>query len=356
MNICVISDQVGKNTSGVLFHRLLTPHEFLEKLGLAKVYVSTHFSSLPQEVKNAADIVVFSKVPPFYTTPILEIEEMKNRGAKVVVDIDDVWYDHEGHILKNVFRGPLAWQYPHPRDEAILKVFNLADLITTPSKFLERKIKEITQTTILYTPNLVDVEREQYKVNKKTAEGVFRIGYMGNAMHLHDFKVCAPALSSVISRGGANIEFWYAGFSKESGDEQLNIIQSHLPKGAKFVGVPYRDYNSYADFYNYVDVAIAPLRDIEFNWGKSILKICEASLMKTPIIASKIPPYSTECWYYPYLCSSKQEWEYALGRFWGDKQYTRMFGELMEADFSSYKMNRETLLPRINAYKKLLGG
>jgi glycosyltransferase involved in cell wall biosynthesis len=41
-----------------------------------------------------------------------------------------------------------------------------------------------------------------------------------------------------------------------------------------------------------LDIAIAPLKDMEFNYYKSPIKFLEYSAMKVPTVAAKIPPYS----------------------------------------------------------------
>jgi len=274
MTICIVNkEQAVKQTSGVYYHRLLTPNEYIGVMEGNKVYITTHFSTLPIHVKKEIDLVVFSKVIPFYTTPLLELEEVQ-RYAKAVMDIDDVWYDHEGHIMDGVFSQILKWSYPYNREHALRELFQKVDAITTPSKFLKSKVEEICDTPVYILPNLIDKRQPQYKVDK-VASSKFRVGYMGNAMHLHDFKVCAPALCKFIDDvGHDNVEFYYAGYNKQKGDVQLNIVLSHLPKGFKNItAIPYTDYHNYARFYNHIDIALAPLRDIEFNWGKSILKL-----------------------------------------------------------------------------------
>jgi len=343
MKICIVNqEQAVRKTSGVYYHRLLTPNEYLDD---CDVVITTHFSTLPLSVKKDIDLVVFSKVIPFYTTPLLELEEV-NRYAKSIMDIDDVWYDHEGHIMDGVFNKMLKYSFPYDRQTAIELLFQKVDAITTPSSFLKEKIKRITDTPVHVLPNLIDVTREQYEV-KKEPSYKFRVGYMGNAMHLHDFKVCAKALRDFINTiGHDKVEFYYAGYSKEKGDRQLDIVVSHLPKGFKnIVAMPYTDYNNYAKFYNHIDLALAPLRDIEFNWGKSVLKITEAFAMQTPIIASDVEPYTSEAPYYLPLAKTYEDWfNMLLFEYQNGTPYKPMPFNIM---------NKESIAPRLSLYKEL---
>ena len=345
MNICIVNQDTRK-TSGVYYHRLLTPNEYVSKITGGDVFITTHFSSLPIDVKEKIDLVVFSKVIPFYTTPLLEIEEA-SRYAKVIMDIDDVWYDHEGHIMDGMFNTILKYSFPYDRKTAIEILFNKVDAITTPSKFLKDKIVEISDTPVYILPNLIDTNREQYKVDK-TPSDKFRVGYMGNAMHLHDFKVCAPSLREFINKVGCdNVEFYYAGYSKEKEDKQLQIVIGHLPKGFKnIVAVPYTDYHNYARFYNHIDVALAPIRDIEFNWGKSILKISEASVMNTCIIPSDVEPYTSEAPSHIPLAKTKKDWVNLLS-------LSYVCGGYHYEPTPINVMDNASIQPRLELYKKL---
>lgn len=55
----------------------------------------------------------------------------------------------------------------------------------------------------------------------------------------------------------------------------------------------------YAKHYNYIDISLAPLKDIQFNRCKSPLKIMEAGFMKCALVASDIVTYS------PYIDNGK---------------------------------------------------
>ncbi len=60
----------------------------------------------------------------------------------------------------------------------------------------------------------------------------------------------------------------------------------------KYLRISGTDYNNYGMIYDYIDVALVPLRNNLFNNCKSPLKMLEAAAKGCAVIASEVQPYN----------------------------------------------------------------
>jgi len=234
-------------------------------------------------------------------------DNLKLLGIRLIADIDDYWIlpktnpYYETHKVKN---------YIH-------SYINKIDCITTTTKRFRDELKTHTKTKIVVLPNACDSSNPQFKINKVESKK-FRIGIIGGASHLYDLDVLAGfqdyldmsdkqiVLCGFDTRGVDKPEFsiWNAFEQKLTNDykglpkEYVNHLLSYNTEEYPYINDMYykrnfaRDIESYASFYNEVDVLLAPLENSKFNNMKSELKAIEAGTMGVPIICSNVAPYS----------------------------------------------------------------
>ena len=82
----------------------------------------------------------------------------------------------------------------------------------------------------------------------------------------------------------SQVDFYHAG---------MCLLDSSENREFSFAGT--KGYEEYPLFLNHLDldIAIAPIKDTEFNRCKSNIKWLEHSMLKTPMVLSDVYPYST---------------------------------------------------------------
>ena len=83
--------------------------------------------------------------------------------------------------------------------------------------------------------------------------------------------------------------------NKEGVYEYYKRIITNDYKNENYTALPTTDVYSYGLHYNSFDVALAPLRNTEFNTKKSELKVIEAGFHKKGLVVSDVKPYTDIC-------------------------------------------------------------
>lgn len=144
-----------------------------------------------------------------------------------------------------------------------------------------RRAYEGLNPNIWVIPNGIDFEiwdkLKSPKENKK-----IRIGWAGGGSHDDDLEFIYPAIERIIENH-KNVEFVFMGGVPRSylNNPKIKVIKKWLPideypQALKDMGL---------------DIALAPLRDNDFNRAKSNLRWLEYSAMKVPTIASNVEPF-----------------------------------------------------------------
>lgn len=194
-------------------------------------------------------------------------------NTKIAYELDDLVH---GIRPNNI----LAYQfYTNCRKGNLIDIFRTCDTITFSTQFLKNYYEEhynIGNSVVI--PNYLPKSlwwgcgsRNKYNKGKK-----LRILWAGSASHLGkggDMEFLVP----LIKKTKNEFEWVFFGCKPM---ELGNEVEYH--EWANMLDYP-RDLDSID-----ADIAIAPIKDDEFNYGKSDLKILEYSALGLPIIASSI--------------------------------------------------------------------
>jgi glycosyltransferase involved in cell wall biosynthesis len=208
--------------------------------------------------------------------------EKNNFKTKMAYELDDLVHGIE---INNI----LAYQfYTKSRKDNLIDIFKMADLVTFSTQYLKDYYKDkfgIDNAKVV--PNFLPRylwwpcgQRDKYNKGKK-----LRILWAGSASHIGkggDLEFLIPLVKKTLN------EFEWVFFG---------VCPPELDKKVEF--------HSWCDMHEYpqkidsidADIAIAPIKDVEFNYAKSDLKILEYSALGLPTIASTIGnkqgPYDT---------------------------------------------------------------
>lgn len=322
---------IPSDNHGVGKYRILDPYKFIGNYFSDDVHVDIAFNVEDKdETFNNYDVVVFHsfihKVP--VERNLERISWLKNKGVKVVMDIDDFWNVDQRHPMYNQIKA-------NKIAESKVKLLKSVDYITCTTDLFAKEIRtKLGVKNVIVFPNAIDENEPQFKPNKTKSERV-RFGWLGGSSHLYDIELMKSGIDTTLNTHKDKAQFVLCGFdirgtinevNKQTGQVKQRPIlpretvwaryEEIFTSNYKFVDEGYKNFlltysqtdypnldvpyvrrwtqevNKYAFNYNNFDVSLAPLVDSIFNSCKSELKVIEAGFHKKALIASEVNPYS----------------------------------------------------------------
>lgn len=306
--ITMILDDSMPWRSGIWFHRNKTPAECLGTKGhLVRQFV-IGVNPPSDEIVNGCDTVMFGRTYPVGYDPVMWMKTFKKAGKRIVYDIDDDLWQVNKHNPSVLVSNSL-----HKQCEEMIK---LADVVTTPSPVLAKKIKKYFKKDVVICPNAINYEEYHERPRIKRPE-VF-IGYMAASSHWKDFGIVIEALEKLSEKYdfylylyglvaepfesavyNAN-KIYSMRLAPEKDEEFKPMIDlfSRI-KNLKMIHTPFMPPEIHPSILSTrdFDIGIAPLEDNEFNAGKSNIKFYEYAATGTCCLASDVAPYNEEVSY-----------------------------------------------------------
>lgn len=267
---------VSARDGGVDYHRLIRPLGALNGNGFEVV----RYNAIPYDNVKDVDVsvVVFNR-HLWGNEQSQVIAALKDKGIRVICDVDDYWVLNADHILYREHK-KIAPE--------IIEAVKSADEVWCTHELLAERCRQLN-SHVTIVPNGIAFEDEQwaYVPPPDTPETI--IGYVGGNTHLPDI-----ALTSDAWRKYPKLKPLLCGITKENADifgAMGAIMSNRYSRHIDLMeGVGPHEYGT---FYNNCHVAIAPLVDNAFNRCKSSLKILEAGAKGRMILAQGIHPYTS---------------------------------------------------------------
>lgn len=323
--LAIPSDQYGVGK-----FRVMGPYTHLQETYPNDFHIDIKYNVEDNDSEfDGYDVVVLhsfihNKVP--FEKNLSRIEWLKNKGVKVIVDIDDFWTpDHRHPMYQSIIKTET--------NKKKVQLLRAADYVsTTTSVFRDTIAKKIGLKNIVVFPNAIDENESQYKSNLEKSDKI-RFGWLGGSSHFHDLELVKSGISSTLAAYKDSTQFVLCGFDlrgtvkqmdaqgkvterpitptetvwyqyermftddyKSLDEDYKNFLLTFKDEQYDDTDKPYRrrwtkEISKYALNYNTFDVSIAPLVDSEFNSNKSQLKAIEAGFHKKALIASECNPY-----------------------------------------------------------------
>lgn len=324
---------------GCSYHRIELPFQFMKDVRSVHNIYKHNYSSLGNFPVNEDTVLTFNRIPVVPEEVVLKYR--KEKGMKIVVDLDDHWILYPHHEMAQAWRDSKA-------NEQIERWLRVADMVWVTNERLRNAVSNINKE-VHVVPNSLPFGYWQFTHNASRSPTVDVI-YAGGSSHLYDL----GELKGVMKRLGKSKEFGsnspkgriiLAGYDREYGSGHVNTVWDqmlNIIKPARSYGVlPKRDVYTYMNSYNSMSIALAPLERNGFNKCKSNLKVLEAGCKMMPIIASYVEPYTQdmEC---PgvILCDTQQEWYEAIIDLVNDEhKRVKLGNELYNYVFKKYNMD-----------------
>lgn len=253
----------------------------------------------------------------FYNDTLFNCIEILKKQSIVILDVDDYWeLPKENPRYKSLKESNYSNFYLH--------LVHLSNYIVTTQKYIADILKSYNPNVIIF-PNTLNLNTSI----SKTKSNRIRFGLTGSTIHSLDYQLlanlpyqlddCLDRIQIVLCGFQKTFSYYKKGYCyyKASSVSDDNIwwqyeklltgnyricSDEYKTELLKFkdidtiVDEPYqrilgKPIDTYIEFYNNIDVLLAPLQNNIFNNCKSELKIIEAGLTDTAIILSDIEPY-----------------------------------------------------------------
>lgn len=332
MKILFVTETPHVWQSGIWFHRVRNPGRALIERGHHVRYMSLG-NQISEELMDWPDVVVFGRTYFDGHYPVRTMNEYKKRGKRILYDMDDDFWEVAKHNPSVATSNALKDQY-----EALITA---ADAVITPSKVLEKKFKKHFKKPVFICPNGVDYK--EYKVPPEKdplTKDMLTIGYMGASSHWDDIGIIVEPLEQLANK--YDFLFVLYGIVGEPIESTIYSYHKMLEGNLQPERNPY--FKSAIDFYDRLDrikmmhvpfrlpelhpgtlsrlnfdIGLAPLKDTEFNKGKSAIKFYEYAATGAVTLASDVGPYKDEVNYT--ARNTTKDWYNKLEKLIVDKQF-----------------------------------
>ena len=195
--ICLLMDGM----SGVAYHRLYVPHFKMAVDSQINVVVNQRMEEWHAIDYRSVDLVVFNR----WLGPMQEdiLTDLAKNNVPYIIDVDDYWKLHGGHIAKKVFQKEIT--------KAIKQAIQYADGITTTTHIMADSLRKINPNTpIAELDNCINLEDKQWNHVKSTSDKV-RIGWVGGISHMSDMSLISGVFPELAKRH--DIEVYVCGYN-----------------------------------------------------------------------------------------------------------------------------------------------
>ncbi len=268
MNILGLSQR----HSGCGYHRVVLPLGFMDDVNATVTNMPT------DEMIDNNNILFYNRISVIDKN----IHVLKDKGYKIIVDMDDDWILPANHLNAN--------DYENLRPQ-IEENISRADLVTCTNERLYKKLKQLNPKVEIF-PNALPYGYDQFTDTKKESDKV-RIFWCGSITHEHDLALLKYPLRRL--KMHKDIEMVLGGFNSNNDYAKWiwfkmwnNFTSNNLLPN---IILPSLDPTEYISMYENADICVIPLEDSDWHSCKSNLKILEAAVKKIPVVVSAVEPY-----------------------------------------------------------------
>jgi len=292
------------------FYRCLMPMYALNMGGRAVAHASN--ARFGREALNYDVVVIQIDNSP----SVLEFTiALQAQGKKVVYEIDDAFDCLEPWHPQYASYGQPA------RQEAIRAMMAQADAVQVSTQWLADRYRGHAKR-IEVVPNMVELASWP-RADRLRRDGLFKVLWAGSPSHSGDLEVVIPAMGRFLS---AHPDARLVLFGQTIKDARLPAAQVEIVDFCEFEEYPFKLAAVDAD------VALAPLADVPFNYGKSNLRILQYWATGYPVVSSNVGPYAEVGG--GILCSDEEEWLASLETLHENREFGRT---MVDEGFESVK-------------------
>lgn len=229
-----------------------------------------------------AVLVQRTALPPDRMLEVLD--DIDFRGLPLLLDLDD-----------NLLLKEIDDEHYGAHQTPIRALLESAALVTVSTQALAEAFSPLT-TRVEVVRNALDEQLflpglREPPFGTIPAEGVVRLVYIGSTTHAEDLELLRPVMAELGARAPGRFALDVVGV-------QAPVLDGERPWFTR-LEIPH-ELKPYPRFVGWLrrqrprwHIALAPLRDTEFNRCKSDLKWLEYTALGLPVVASAVRPYAT---------------------------------------------------------------
>lgn len=233
-------------------------------------------------------------------------------GKPILMEMDDFVMNLPGYNTALEVYKP-----NNPLEAVLVEQMKISDgmIVSTP------KLKEMYSgynKNIYVVPNGVDVHEWGKLKNKNNGDKVV-IGFTGSPNHIGDIRLIKKPLQRILDKY-PNVELYFWGSCPDFFEYNPRVTLDDK-------WIPVDQFPRKLAECGF-DIALAPLRDNNFNRGKSNLRYLEASMLKVPVVASPLDDYKRTIidGKNGFLCNTEDEWFNVLSKLVEDEKLRKNIG------------------------------
>lgn len=254
------------------------------------------------EIVGGADVIMVNRMSDVHFPEILSYYHSK--GKRVVLDWDDDvfsvspmsnFYQNLGteNVRANV-GGQMVnlWKDGEKgfciadnraRVDSIKRICERVDMITVTTDRLAGVYRQFNDN-VRVLPNCIDLNVWQ-KLPLAHRTDVIRMGWFGGSSHFEDWVMLAQVLPEIMFKY-PQLRLVIMGQAFSGTLKDISPAQIELHPWVHTQAYPYKAAILDLDF------AVIPLKNEEFNWGKSPIKFIEMAALRVPAVISHVTPYA----------------------------------------------------------------
>ncbi len=252
-------------------YRILAPARALDKSGMAWLWATPTYLSVPELFRMQPDTVIFQRQKYGYQVKAMENVYSRYGKAFRIYELDD--------LITNV---PVKSRM---RDDTLShkelqryfrEAVGLCHRLVVSTEYLAEQYKGYTDEVVVMPNYLPDAAWGAQQPSRRQGRKA-RVGWAGGGGHDGDLALIAD----VVKATADEVDWIFFGMCPAAIRER---VREYHP------GVPLREYPAMLASLD-LDLAVAPLEDVPFNHAKSHLRILEYGILGYPVIATDITPY-----------------------------------------------------------------
>jgi hypothetical protein len=223
------------------------------------------------------NIIIFQRIQNMPALALIEKLRGEYPSVKIVAELDDSIYEVP-------LSSPYQWSDQHRWS---VEHLHRSDAVICSTEYLKNSVLEVIgEKPVHVAPNCINTKiwnpTGAKKYLRHRESNVYRIGYVGGAAHDEDLRIVYKSILPIIRK--------HIKFIIRYGGYRPKWLKDHPDIDFKSVAWSMDEYPQQLVNMN-IDLALAPLRDSEFNRCKSNLKWIEWSSLNIPLLASNVEPY-----------------------------------------------------------------
>ena len=298
----------GRERTGPDFWRILQPVTALEKAGYPAGwdFKDAPLLGLATAMVDGYLLPRMSWPPEHRRTAQAWFDDIRRKRKFVVYDADDdVFTSAETHrrVELDWTEGKTFERLEEERRERIWAM-QQCDGVTVSTQRLATIVRSYTSKPVIVVPNAIDLPwfRQIVSATKRNIPGL-TIGWAGGKRHDRDVDQMAEAWGR-IARRYPDVRFVVQG-------HQPPVILDHVPF-ARISRLPWMSLERYPAGLAQIDIACAALVDTAFNRAKSQIKVYEAAVAGSAVVASSFYAGTVDNGHSGFIAECAGEWEDSL--------------------------------------------